>query len=140
MSGGYSAKKEKTTKIQVLEYNKFFLNFLGLFPHHQSQNQPSNKCAMSIRAYVILFGLAGVMFCCSSIYVYHHKTNITLALRAVLIVCGALQCIGSYVSLKASAKTIEQLFRKVQDFVDCGKIIWMFCKKNFCRNNKSLSF
>lgn len=120
--------KHETVKIQVLKYNKFFLNLLGLYSNHQSLNQPSNKLAMTIRSSIILFGLAG-LFCCSSIYVYHHKSNITLALRAVLLVCAALQCMGSYMSLKANAKIIQQFFRKVQDSVDYGKINLICCKK-----------
>lgn len=75
----------------------------------------------------MLIGLVIVMFTSTAIYVFQNVNHFRLVLRAILVICASLQCIGSYVGIGLNMKEVKQLQLKMQEFVAKGKS-WRFHK------------
>lgn len=102
--------------MKVLEYNQMYLTWLGLLSH--KLEDPTNDFLKSINTYIMLIGFAGPMLGCTGTYVYVHRDNLLIALRAVLVFCAGAQCAGSHVYLGVNMKTIKKLHLDLQKMVD----------------------
>lgn len=117
-----STKKFKVKMIiqmKTLENNQFFMCLLGI--SSKRLTEPTNEFLKSINSYVILFGLAGLMFTCSFASTIIYIDNITLALRTVVLIIGSAQCLGSFICIGLKMKEVKQIFITIQEHVDNSK-------------------
>lgn len=110
--------------MKVLKYNQYYLTLLGISSNHLTGL--TNEFGNFVSNYILVFGLVGCMFTCSTIYAYQHMYQLTLALRAILLVCGSLQCAGSYISFGQKMSNVKRLQLKMQEFVDKGELFSHF--------------
>lgn len=108
-------------KMKTLENNQFYMCLLGISSTRLTE--PTNEFLQSINSYIILFGLAGLLFTCSIVSTIIHIDNIILALRTLVLIIGATQCIGSFVCIGLKMKEVKQIFLKVQHHVDNGILL-----------------
>lgn len=118
------------TKMKVLQYNQYYLNVLGLSSDRLTEQ--TDEFLKTMNCYVLLFGLGGLLFPCSAIFGINHVYNIKLALKSLLLVCGCLQCVGSYISIGIKMKKVKQMHLKIQDYVDNGNFFILHCNSQLC--------
>lgn len=107
--------------MKVLKYNQFYLTLLGISSNRLTE--ATNEFWKSLSSYVMLIGLVIVMFMGTLIYVFQNMYHLTLALRAILLICASLQCAGSYTSIGLKMKKVKRLQLQIQEFVDNGNLI-----------------
>lgn len=110
--------------MQVFQYNLYYLKLLGLCSDRLTES--TNEFMEIVNCYVILIGLAGLMFPCSGVYIINNRHNITLALRSVFVFCASIQWAGSYITFGMKMKKVKELHCETQNHVDSGKFQFIF--------------
>lgn len=104
-------------KCRVLEMSQAFMARLGIYSYRLTE--PINEFFASFSTYYILYNLT-FTWISSVTFLYQSSSELKITLQLWLIIIGAFQCSGMFLSVGIKMKQVKALHLKLQGLVDAG--------------------
>lgn len=108
------------TKMKVLKFNEFLLNFIGVCS--PKLKQPTNEFLKTINSYLVLIGLIAAVPACAT-YCFNGVINdldLSQYILALIPMVYYLSELGSVVGIGVNMKKVKRLHNELQDIIDSG--------------------